>query len=322
MIYFLHIRSGERAGTTKVGTSVTPGDRIVTIVNTLQCAATLHAVEPGGLDEERDAHDALHFHRVMFGGHREHFRTDAVLEYINGRKVRVLDLPCEYGNDSHLAALHEFDAAILRETAEATRNRPASHTDIEAINSTSWLLSQRLQRLERAEFRLARSTNSDAPRIRATIARCQASLAINAGNVYGNRAQATLAAKLLQLAEAERLVAATQENLNRLADTETPMTTNVSPTSVPSLPPACGNCGECDACADTVPIPWGWQRGEWFDFVEGTIGHFIYMESDGHRKNPTLASSDHAFAFEVLVVLVTTAAMALTHEPAAEAQSS
>ena len=77
MIYFLHIRSGERAGTTKVGTSVTPGDRIVTIVNTLQCAATLHAVEPGGLDEERDAHDALHFHRVMFGGHREHFRTGA-----------------------------------------------------------------------------------------------------------------------------------------------------------------------------------------------------------------------------------------------------
>lgn len=43
-------------------------------------------------------------------------------------------------------------------------------------------------------------------------------------NTYApnTRAEAALAAKLSQLAEAERLVAATQENLNRLADTETP----------------------------------------------------------------------------------------------------
>ena len=54
------------------------------------------------------------------------------------------------------------------------------------------------------------------------VANCRGILATATNADVRTRAEAALAAKLSQLAEAERLVAATQENLNRLADTETP----------------------------------------------------------------------------------------------------
>lgn len=223
MIYFLRIDSGERVGTTKVGTSVTPGDRVAAIVDSIRCAATLHAVEPGGLPEERAAHEVLDRYRVMFGGQREHFQTSAVLEYIGHRKVRVLDLPYRCGCDSQLAALHAFDVAILRKTAEMARRKLASYSDGKATVRVKRFIFRNLMRLEKAEFRLAKSSGTETPRIRAVIARCEAMMLINAGNVYGERAKSTLVEKLVQLPEAERRDAEARSRLK--ADTTKEATT-------------------------------------------------------------------------------------------------
>lgn len=103
MIYFLHIQSGERAGTTKVGTSKTPARRSVDIADDLQCDVVLHAVMDGGLAEESAAHAALADHRVPFGSHREFFRRGAAIEYAARHGARVVSIPFRRGRASRSA---------------------------------------------------------------------------------------------------------------------------------------------------------------------------------------------------------------------------
>lgn len=109
MIYFLHIESGERAGTTKVGASHQPGSRVVNIAGTLRCSVTLHSVMPGGATEEVVAHEALASHRVMFGREREFFLREAAESYAERSGATVVRLPYAKGDRLQGTALRAID---------------------------------------------------------------------------------------------------------------------------------------------------------------------------------------------------------------------
>lgn len=82
--------------------------------------------------------------------------------------------------------------------------------------------------------------------------------------------------------------------------------------------PECGGCGECDACAGPPVAPWGWAAGDFEDYTVSTIA--LQSREDIARKRTRVSDDDcPGFAWLVLIILITTAAMALLHEPTAEA---
>lgn len=80
--------------------------------------------------------------------------------------------------------------------------------------------------------------------------------------------------------------------------------------------PACGNCGECDVCTAYDP-PWGWDVARFDAYVINTIVAFARADVATGRERSPDANPGHAWC--VLVILLSTAAMALTSEPATEA---
>lgn len=111
MIYFLHIDSGDRKGTVKVGTSERPGHRSVVIATTLRCSVTLYAVMPGGLTEEAAAHEALAEHLVRFGEECEFFCAIPAIRFAHEHGARVVEVSYSWGDEGQAASMRALDTA-------------------------------------------------------------------------------------------------------------------------------------------------------------------------------------------------------------------
>lgn len=111
MIYFLHIDSGDRKGTVKVGTSERPGHRSVVIATALRCSVTLYAVMPGGLTEEAAAHEALAEHLVRFGEACEFFRAVPAIRFAHEHGARLVEASYWWGDENQAATMRALDTA-------------------------------------------------------------------------------------------------------------------------------------------------------------------------------------------------------------------
>lgn len=126
MIYFLRIDSGERVGTTKVGTSTNVGIRAASIAARLNSTVSLRYVMAGGFREETFVHAKLRESRVLFGAEREFFLTDAAESFAESRGAKTVGLTHTTGSRDTFRSLISFDSSAA---VEATLRNPTTPTD-------------------------------------------------------------------------------------------------------------------------------------------------------------------------------------------------